>query len=102
MTSLAEAKLCREAELCYQAMALVTDYDCWHEEEGPVSVEMVIKTLTENTALAKEIVTALIGDLPQTSGCQCSSALASALITPKDQIPAQVREVLAPLIGKYL
>ena len=102
MTSLAEAKLCREAELCYQAMALVTDYDCWHEEEGPVSVEMVIQTLTQNTALAKEIITALLADLPGETGCSCDSALANALITPKDQIAPQVREVLAPLIGKYV
>jgi 5'-methylthioadenosine phosphorylase len=102
MTSLPEAKLCREAEICYQAMSMVTDYDCWHQEEGPVNVEMVIGHLMANTSLAKEIIARLVSTLPERSDCTCSTALKNAIITDRSVITNQIRERLAPLIGKYV
>ena len=102
MTSLAEAKLCREAELCYQAMSMVTDYDCWRESEEAVTVEMVIGHLTANTALAKEIIVKLLPALPDMSGCGCRSALEHAIITSRDAMPEETRKRLAPIIGKYV
>ena len=102
MTSLPEAKLCREAELCYQAMAMVTDYDCWHESEAPVTVEMILGHLMANTALAKEILKMLIPALPERRDCGCGQALQSALVTDRSQVPAATLERLKPLMGRYL
>ncbi len=102
MTSLAEAKLCREAEICYACMAMVTDYDCWHEEEEAVSVEMVLENLRANSNLAKNVVTNLIRDISDSGPCACHSALATALFTPPDAIPADVKTALGPIIGKYV
>ncbi len=102
MTSLPEAKLCREAELCYQAMAMVTDYDCWHESEEDVSVEMVLSHLLANSALAKAILVELIPAIPEGRGCGCGHALASALMTERDAAPEATKQKLAPIIGKYM
>lgn len=102
MTSLPEAKLCREAEICYAAMAMVTDYDCWREGEEHVTVEMIIANLVANTALAKDVLAHLITTLPETRACNCGSALRDALITERGAIPAETKQSLQALIGKYL
>jgi len=101
MTSLPEAKLCREAELCYQAMAMVTDYDCWRVSEEEVSVEMIIATLQANVSLAKDILRRLVRRLPATRTCACSQALRTAIMTDWKLIPKATLEALEPLIGKY-
>jgi len=103
MTNLQEARLAREAEICYATMALVTDYDCWHQSEQPVSVEQVIGYLHKNAATACEIIRQAVPLLAsRTANCACGSALRYAIITDPKQVPPQVREDLAPLIGKYL
>ncbi len=101
MTSLPEAKLCREAELCYQAMAMVTDYDCWRVSEEEVSVEMIIATLQANVSLAKEVIRRLAGRLPATRQCACPHALKTAIMTDLKLVPGATLEALDPLIGKY-
>jgi len=102
MTSLAEAKLCREAEICYQAIAMVTDYDCWHESEEAVSVELVIGHLVANTALARDILTKLIPAVPEASTCGCGNALAHAILTAPEAISDDAKRDLAPIVGKYV
>ena len=102
MTSLAEAKLCREAEICYQPMAMVTDYDCWHESEAAVTVEQVLGHLSANTALAQDILLELMRDLPDTRDCACANALRNAIITARDAVPDDRRQALKPIIGRYL
>ncbi len=102
MTSLAEAKLCREAEICYQTMAMVTDYDCWRETEEVVSVEMVIATVRSNAELSRNIVKAIVESMPDSLGCECGSSLKNALMTAPDAIPEDIKESLAPIIGKYV
>jgi len=102
MTSLAEAKLCREAELCYQAMAMVTDFDCWRESEESVTVQMVVGNLMANTRLAKEIVAEAAPRLARGRSCACGSALACAILTSREAVPQSARRALGPLIGKYL
>lgn len=102
MTSLGEAKLCREAEICYQGMAMVTDYDCWHETEETVTIEMIIGNLTANTALAKEILKHLIPRMTGERKCACGAALQTAIITNRDVIPARTKKMLGPIVSKYL
>ena len=102
MTASPEAFLAREAEICYATMAHVTDYDVWHVSEAPVTVEMVIQTLNKNTAIAQEAVRVLAGKLTQERDCECGHALATALITHKDAIPAGTRQKLDLLVNKYL
>ena len=104
MTAVPEAKLAREAEICYAAMAHVTDYDVWHEAEGPVSVAMVIENLQANAAIAKQALTYLAPMIAEKKerSCTCASALASAIVTERDQIPETVRTDLALLLDKYL
>ena len=102
MTASPEAFLAREAEICYATMAHVTDYDVWHESEAPVTVEMVIQTLHKNTAIAQEAVRLLAGSLKHERDCDCEHALATALITRKDAIPAETRERLDLLVRKYI
>ncbi len=101
MTNLAEAKLAREAEICYCTMAMVTDYDCWHEEHESVSVEMIIQTLMENAANAKEVLRRVMPQLAGSVTCQCHSALRNAIITSPPRFPQATREKLELLIGKY-
>ena len=102
MTNLQEAKLAREAEICYSTIALVTDYDCWHPEHDHVTVEMVIANLMQNAKTAQHIIANAVEGLPYERTCECASALKYALITRPDAIPPQVRQDLAPLVGKYL
>ncbi|MDA0577840.1 MAG: S-methyl-5'-thioadenosine phosphorylase [Verrucomicrobia bacterium] len=102
MTSLPEAKLCKEAEICYQAMAMVTDYDCWHETEEPVTVQMVIGHLNANTELAKVVLQALIPRLPDVPDCGCGGMLEHALLTPPEAWSPEVVARLRPLVGRYL
>jgi 5'-methylthioadenosine phosphorylase len=101
MTAVPEAQLAREAEICYATMAHVTDYDCWHEEEEAVNVEMLIANLMANAALSKrtiaELVPMLAGDRP----CDCGSALSTAFITRRDAIPPSKIEQLGPVVAKY-
>ena len=101
MTSLPEAKLAREAEICYQAIAMVTDYDCWRESEESVTVEMIIGHLTANVTLAKAILRRLVGAIPESRGCGCGDALKSAIFTRPDAIPAATREALRPIVGRH-
>jgi 5'-methylthioadenosine phosphorylase len=100
MTNLTEAKLAREAEICYVTIALATDYDCWHEEE--VSVEAVIKILQDNVAMAREIIARAVPKIPETRICRCQSALKNAIITNPDAIPPETKKNLRPIIGKYI
>jgi 5'-methylthioadenosine phosphorylase len=102
MTNLPEARLAREAELCYATMALVTDYDCWHETEEAVSVEMVIETLTKNVTAAKRIVAETLGRVPERRSCGCGTALRHAVMTNRALIPADVRNDLGLFLDPYL
>ena len=102
MTNLQEAKLAREAEICYATLALVTDYDCWHPDHDKVTVEMIIANLTENARVAQRVVADAVGRLPSERTCECATALAAAIITSRDEIPEQTRRDLAPIVGKYL
>ena len=102
MTTSPEAFLAREAEMCYAVMAHVTDYDVWHIEEEPVSVEAVIAVLKHNTQIAQQAVTNLAENLSAERGCECGHALATALITNPQVIPAETRQKLDLLVGKYL
>lgn len=102
MTAAPEAFLAREAEICYATMAHVTDYDVWHVSEAPVTVDMVIQTLNKNTAIAQEAVRILAGKLKHERPCDCGRALATALITNKDVIPAGTRQKLDLLVNKYI
>ena len=102
MTNLQEAKLAREAEICFATLALVTDYDCWHPEHDDVTVDMIIETLQANAEMAKRIISELVARLPVQRECKCADALSSAIITNADSIPAKTRHDLAPLIERYL
>jgi 5'-methylthioadenosine phosphorylase len=102
MTNLQEAKLAREAEICYTTVALVTDYDCWHPDHDSVTVEMVIGNLMQNAKTAQQIISDTVATLPFERTCECASALKYALITRPEAIPDQTRKDLAPLVGKYL
>jgi 5'-methylthioadenosine phosphorylase len=102
MTNLQEAKLAREAEICYVTLALVTDYDCWHPDHDSVTVDMIVQTLTQNAHTAQRAIAEAISALPSTRSCGCGSALKYALITRPDAVPAKVKHDLEPIIGKYL
>ena len=102
MTNLQEAKLAREAEICYTTIALVTDYDCWHPDHDSVTVEMIIANLVRNASTAQRIIAEAVGRLPEASGCACGRALEHAIITRPEAVPAQVKQALAPIVGKYL
>jgi 5'-methylthioadenosine phosphorylase len=102
MTASPEVFLAREAEICYATMAHITDYDVWHESEAPVTVELVIQTLNQNTKLAQEALRRLVKNLKPERNCECKNALSSALITRKDAIPPSTLQKLDLLINKYL
>lgn len=102
MTTSPEAFLAREAEMCYTVMAHVTDYDVWHVSEEPVTVEMVIRILLSNTALAQQAINNVVAQLPHEQSCQCRVALRDALITNPGHIPQETRERLAILVEQYL
>jgi 5'-methylthioadenosine phosphorylase len=102
MTNLQEAKLAREAEICYTTIALVTDYDCWHPDHDSVTVEMVMSTLARNAATAQQIIAGAVERLPYDRTCECASALKYALVTRPEMVPDQVKKDLAPIIGRYI
>ena len=102
MTASPEAFLAREAEMCYSTMAHVTDYDVWHESEAPVTVDMVIQILNKNTQFAQDAIRNLVRNSKPERTCSCGQALASALITNPKVIPAETRNKLDLLVGKYL
>jgi 5'-methylthioadenosine phosphorylase len=102
MTASPEAFLAREAEMCYATMAHVTDYDCWHTSEEPVTVDMVIRTLMKNTDAAQKAIENLVANLDNEPQCLCRSALADAIITQRAVIPQDLRQKLALLVDKYL
>jgi len=102
MTNLQEAKLAREAEICYATLALVTDYDSWHPEHDSVTVKMIVTNLLQNARTAQAIIAETVGRLPTGRSCPCATALANAIITNRDAIPAQTRQNLLPIVGKYL
>lgn len=103
MTALPEAKLAREAEICYATVACATDYDCWHETEEDVTVEIIIQNLLTNVGHSKGIIRRAVQTLPNVrEGCPCPTALSQAIITDRTLIPSGVKADLAPLIGKYI
>src|SRR5205807_5846480 len=102
MTNLQEAKLAREAEICYVTIAMVTDYDCWHPEHDAVTVNDIIANLVKNAENAAKVVTAAVAAMPESRQCKCGSALAHAIITDRAAIPEQTKKKLDLLIGKYL
>lgn len=102
MTNLQEAKLAREAEICYATLAMVTDYDCWHETEEAVSGEAVMKVVQQNSATAQDVVRRVVRRLPIARGCGCGEALKYSLITERERIPAVTLRKLQPIVGKYL
>jgi len=102
MTAIPEAKLAREAEICYASIACVTDYDCWHEVHESVTIEMVISNLRKTLEAAKEVIKKASAQLPQRRDCGCATALKDAIITSKELTPQKRKEELSLLIGKYL
>lgn len=102
MTNLPEAKLAREAEICYATIAFATDYDCWHEEAEDVSIGEVLRILAESTKTAKTAIRIAAKHLPEKRQCLCATALKHALITSKKFIPEKTKKDLEPIIGKYL
>ena len=102
MTAVPEAKLAREAEVCYATLAAATDYDCWHPDHESVTAEMIISNVVRNTEHSRTIVRRLVGRVAAGWSCTCHSALQSAIVTAPDRIPARVKRDLAPLIGKYV
>ncbi|HET7842201.1 MAG TPA: S-methyl-5'-thioadenosine phosphorylase [Terriglobia bacterium] len=102
MTNLQEAKLAREAEICYVTLAMVTDYDCWHPEHDAVTVSTVIEYLARNAENAQKIIRHAIRKMPRERACKCGSALAHAILTDRKKIPAKTKTKLALLVGKYL
>jgi 5'-methylthioadenosine phosphorylase len=102
MTALPEAKLAREAEICYGTLAMVTDYDVWHVSEEPVTCEMVVRNLLRNASLSQEIVRIAVSRITKSRSCCCVNALQDAVITQRDAIPAAQKQRLSLLLGKYL
>ncbi len=102
MTNLAEARLCREAEICYSTLACITDYDCWYPEHGSVTLEMVMSNLQKNVDNAKKIISKVIKDLKSERTCSCQNALKFAIVTDRKLIPAKVKKNLSLIIGKYI
>ncbi len=102
MTNLQEAKLAREAELCYATLALVTDYDCWHPDHDSVTVDLIIANLTQNAATAQKSIAEAVSRLGHARTCACKDALATAIITRPEQVPASIKQELAPIIGRYM
>lgn len=102
MTNLTEAKLAREAEICYATVAMITDYDCWHPQHDTVSVPDIINNLNRNAENVQRVLREAIRGLPEGRTCKCGSALAHALLTDRKMIPAATKRRLAPIIGKYI
>jgi 5'-methylthioadenosine phosphorylase len=101
MTNLTEAKLAREAEICYVTVAMVTDYDCWHEDHDAVTVTQIIATLTKNAENACKVVAEAVARTPAERGCKCGSALAHAILTDRKLVPEATQRKLGILVDKY-
>ena len=102
MTNLTEAKLAREAELCYATFAMITDYDCWHPEHDSVTVDMIIGYLNKNAENVQRAIREVVRALGDERNCKCGSAVAHAILTDRKKIPASAKKRLAPIIGKYI
>jgi 5'-methylthioadenosine phosphorylase len=102
MTNLQEAKLAREAEICYATLALVTDYDCWHPDHDAVTVDLIIANLMQNAVTAQKTIAAAVERVNALRTCACKDALATAIITRPEHIPEATKKELAPIVGKYL
>ena len=101
MTNLQEAKLAREAELCYATVAMVTDYDCWHPTHDSVTVDQIVAVLTKNAENACAVVREAVKAMPAQRGCKCGSALQNAILTDRTKIPMETRQKLALILDKY-
>ena len=102
MTALPEAKLAREAEICYSTLALVTDYDTWHETEQDVSVEIIVENLVKNVTVSQKIIRALIPEIPVVRDCICATALEDAIITSPVQVDKDTKARLSAIVSRYL
>ena len=102
MTNLQEAKLAREAEICYATLALVTDYDCWHPDHDSVTVDLIIANLMQNAKTAQQVIAEAVASLPYQRTCECATALEHAIITRPEDVPERLKRDLAPIIGKYM
>jgi 5'-methylthioadenosine phosphorylase len=102
MTNLTEAKLAREAELCYATIAMITDYDCWHPQHDAVTVTEIIENLNRNTSNVQRVLHEAVAQLPEDRACKCGAALAHAVLTDRKMISAATKKRLAPIIGKYI
>jgi len=102
MTNLQEAKLAREAEICFATLAMVTDYDCWHPDHDAVTAEQILGVLGKNAETARKVLRAAVRRLPIPRDCECASALKYALVTAPDLVPEAVKRELEPIVGRYL
>jgi len=102
MTNVTEAKLARQAELCYATIAMITDYDCWHPGHDSVTGAQIIATLNQNAANAQAVLREAVRAMPATHSCKCDYALASAIFTDPKLVPPATKNKLAAIIGKYL
>ena len=102
MTNLQEAKLAREAEICYVTVAMVTDYDCWHPHHDSVTVDQIVAVLVKNAENAAKVVRETVAAMPEDRSCKCGSALANAILTDRDKVPAATRKNLSLILDKYL
>jgi 5'-methylthioadenosine phosphorylase len=102
MTNLQEAKLAREAEICFATLALVTDYDCWHPDHDSVTVELIVANLMQNASTAQKTIAEAVSRIAGPRTCACKDALATAIITRPEQIPAETKRDLRPIIQKYI
>jgi 5'-methylthioadenosine phosphorylase len=102
MTALPEAKLAREAEMCYAILACSTDYDCWREGHDDVTADMIVANLLQNVEVSRRAVRAVLGRLPEKRTCDCGSALETAIVTSWDLVPPETQDRLSPIIGKYV
>jgi len=102
MTNLQEAKLAREAEICYTTLALVTDYDCWHPDHDSVTVDLIVANLLHNAKTAQHAIAEAVGRISGPRTCACKDALATAIITRPEYVPAEIKRELYPLVGKYM
>jgi 5'-methylthioadenosine phosphorylase len=102
MTNLQEAKLAREAEICYVTVAMVTDYDCWHPHHDSVTVDQIVAVLIKNAENAAKVVRESVAAMPKARSCKCGASLAHAILTERDKIPAATRKKLSLILDKYL
>jgi 5'-methylthioadenosine phosphorylase len=102
MTNLTEAKLAREAEICYATVAMITDYDCWHPDHASVTLEEIISNLNKNAENAQNVIREAVRNMPADRSCKCGRALAHAIVTDPSMIPAAARKRLSVIAGKYL